>query len=124
MTDIKGRLLCSQGVTVTPQYVRDASGSVLLPNRLIHKLHGRGLAKSTICWVSLSLFPPCLLRLFFFSPLLQIQIKKHRLLSDYLQNKSFSLVRRESLVKARRHNFSSSSFSFFFLLKAFATRDL
>ena len=55
MTNIRGVSLCSQAMIVTPQYVRDASGSVLFPDRLLHKLHGRGLAKSTICWISLSL---------------------------------------------------------------------
>lgn len=53
----------SRSATVlTPQYVRDAQGSVLFPDRLLHKLHGRGLAKSAICWISFSLLPPSLLR--------------------------------------------------------------
>lgn len=86
MTDIRAISLCSLAMVVTPQYVGDASGSVLFPDRLLHKLHGRGLAKSTICWISLSLFlslppiffPSLLTRLsVFFSPLLQIRIKKH-----------------------------------------------
>lgn len=88
MTNIRGVSLCSQAMIVTPQYVRDASGSVLFPDRLLHKLHGRGLAKSTICWISLSLsIPPSSSHLlshlfslssvsFFFPPLLQIRIKK------------------------------------------------
>lgn len=42
---------------------------------------------------------------FFFSPLLQIRIKKTHSFSDCLQNKSFLLVRTESLVKASRHSF-------------------
>jgi len=58
MTDIRGISLCSLAMVVTPQYVRDASGSVLFPDRLLHKLHGRGLAKSTICWISFSLLRP------------------------------------------------------------------
>lgn len=88
MADIRGVSLCGQAMIVTPQYVRDASGSVLFPDRLLHKLHGRGLAKSTICWISLSpsssslysLSLPLLLSVcFVFSPptLLQMQIKKH-----------------------------------------------
>ena len=55
MADIRPISLCSLAMIVTPQYVRDASGSVLFPDRLLHKLHGRGLAKSTICWITLSL---------------------------------------------------------------------
>lgn len=61
-------------------------GSVLFPDRLLHKLHGRGLAKSTICWISLfpalsSFLPsllPCSCLSDFFSTLLQMQIKKKK----------------------------------------------
>lgn len=42
-------------------------GSVLFPDRLLHKLHGRGLAKSTICWISLSIFRSLSLSLFLLS---------------------------------------------------------
>lgn len=46
----------------------DAPGSVLFPDRLLHKLHGTGLAKSTICWISLfSPFLPSLCVCFFSS---------------------------------------------------------
>lgn len=114
MTNIRGVSLCSLAMIVTPQYVRDASGSVLFPDRLLHKLHGRGLAKYTICWISLSLFPR--LPLFsllclFFPPLLEMRIKNPTILR---QNKSFLLVRRESLVKGESSRFCS----------AFVTRDL
>lgn len=101
-------------------------GSVLFPDRLLHKLHGRGLAKSTICWISLSFsLPPSSSHLFslpfllsvvsFFSSLLyyKYDTKNPQPFSHCLQNKSFLLVRTESSVKASRHFFSF--FPFFFL---------
>lgn len=114
MTDIRAISLCSLAMVVTPQYVGDASGSVLFPDRLLHKLHGRGLAKSTICWIPLSLsFSPFLQSFFplfslvcqfFFSFITNTDQKTHSF-SDCLHNKSFLLVRIQSLVKASRQVF-------------------
>merc|ERR1712035_301701 len=98
---------------VTPQYVRDASGSVLFPDRLLHKLHGRGLAKSTICWISLSLSPsPSSSHLFSLSSLVclffllyyKYRSKNAAILRLFTKQELF-LVRTESSVKASRHVF-------------------
>lgn len=129
MPNIRGVSLCSQAMIVTPQYVRDASGSVLFPDRLLHKLHGRGLAKSTICWISLSLsFSSSYLfsisRLSIFSSLFQIQIKKHSHSQTVYKTtkQELLLVRTESSVKASRHVYFL--LLLFFFCRAFVTRDL
>lgn len=144
MTNIRGVSLCSQAMIVTPQYVRDASGSVLFPDRLLHKLHGRGLAKSTICWISLSLsIPPSSSHLlshlfslssvsFFFPPLLQIRIKKkthtHNSHSQTVYKTGAFFAGLEQRAQLRRvvtfFFFSFFFFFFFFLQRAFVTRDL
>lgn len=112
MTIIRAISLCSLAMVVTPQYVGDALGSVLFPDRLLHKLHGRGLAKSTICWISLSIFlslppiffPSLLTLSVFFSFITNTDQKTHSF-SDCLHNKSFLLLRIQSLVKASHQVF-------------------
>lgn len=108
ITSIRGISLCSLSVIVTPQYVRDASGSVLFPDKLLHKLYGKGLAKSTICWISLfllPLFPPCI-----FSCLSVVVFFPFPFITNLgcLENRSFMLFRTESSVKASCHFFFHS----------------
>lgn len=130
MADIRGVSLCGQAMIVTPQYVRDASGSVLFPDRLLHKLHGRGLAKSTICWISLSpsssslysLSLPLLLSVCFVFPpphFITNADQKTQPFSDCLHNKSLCWLEQRAPLTTSRHVFLS--FCFF---RAFVTRHL
>lgn len=115
MADIRGVSLCGQAMIVTPQYVRDASGSVLFPDRLLHKLHGRGLAKSTICWISLSpsssslysLSLPLLLSVcFVFPPPLYYKCRsKNTAILRLFTQQELVLVRTESSVKDESSRF-------------------
>ncbi len=124
MTNIRAVSLCSQAMIVTPQYVRDASGSVLFPDRLLHKLHGRGLAKSTICWISLFLslslpLSPSSSHLFslssvcFFSVITNTDLKTQPF-SDCLQNKSFCWLEQRAQLRRVVTFFLFLSFFFFF----------
>lgn len=116
MADIRGVSLCGQAMIVTPQYVRDASGSVLFPDRLLHKLHGRGLAKSTICWISLSpsssslysLSLPLLLSVCFVFPPPPLYYKcrsKNTAILRLFTQQELVLVRTESSVKDESSRF-------------------
>lgn len=91
-------------------------GSVLFPDRLLHKLHGRGLAKSTICWISLSLplfthlLSPLSPLVCLFSLLYYKYRSRHTAILRLFTKQELLLVRTESSVKASRH-----VLSFFFL---------
>lgn len=99
MTNIRGISLCSLSMIVTLQYVRDALGSVLFPDRLLHKTARWGpgqihhLLDFSLPFFSF-LYPQHVF--FFLSALLQTQ---------YLQNRSSMTVRTQSSAKASRHFF-------------------
>lgn len=71
-----------------------ASGSLLFPDRLLQKLHGRGLAKSTICWISLCLSPSSYVFTLFSCLFCHFVTNTDKL--HCLHKKSFWLVRKES----------------------------
>lgn len=110
-------------------------GSVLFPDRLLHKLHGRGLAKSTICWISLSFsLPPPLLPIFspslfsclsfLFFPLYSITNttqKTHSHSHTVYKTRAFCWLEQRAQL---RQVVTFFLFFLFFSYRAFVTRDL